>query len=240
VKDLSRWGRNYIEVGDFLEQKFPAWGVRFISVNDSYDSAKLNGITGGIDIGFKNLIYEMYSQDLSEKVRSAKDNLARSGKCANAIPFYGYDKDHQNKGKLVIDPPAAAVIQRIFDLAAQNKTPNQIAKIFNEENVTTAQERKMQLGYRRRWTSGDASFWYGSIISVIIRDERYTGKWIYGKRRMLEIGKQNPVMSPESEWIVVPDAIPAIISQEQFNSANKHVDSRSYQDHKGSQSRLRS
>jgi hypothetical protein len=96
----------------------------------------------------------------------------------------------------------------------------------------------MQLGYRRRWTSGESSFWYGSIISVIIRDERYTGKWIYGKRRMVEIGKQNPVMSPKSDWIIVPDAIPAIISQEQFDAANKNADKRSYQEHKGSQSTL--
>ena len=79
VKDLSRWGRNYIEVGDFLEQKFPEWGVRFISLNDAYDSAMLNGATGGIDIAFRNLIYHLYSQDLSEKVRTAKASAAKSG-----------------------------------------------------------------------------------------------------------------------------------------------------------------
>jgi len=167
VKDLSRWGRNYIEVGDFLEQKFPAWGVRFISLNDCYDSAKLFGATGGIDIAFRNLIYDLYSQDLSEKVRSGKISAAKRGNFSNAVPFYGYIRDPADSRKLVIDTSAAEVIKRIFELASQDFTSNQIAKILNDDNVDTAQIRKMQLGYQRRWTYGEASFWYGTIVSLI-------------------------------------------------------------------------
>ena len=238
VKDLSRWGRNYIEVGDFLEQKFPAWGVRFISLNDCYDSAKLCGATGGIDIAFRNLIYDLYSQDLSEKVRAGKISAAKRGNFSTAVAFYGYIKDPADSRKLVIDTPAAEVVKRIFELAAQDVTPNQIAKILNDDNVDTPQIRKMQLGYRRRWTNSDVSFWYGSIVSIIIRDERYTGKLIYGKTRMAELGKSKQVKVPESEWIVVPGAIPAIISDEQFKEANANVAKRHFPERKQSRSVL--
>jgi DNA invertase Pin-like site-specific DNA recombinase len=227
VKDLSRWGRNYLEVGDFLEQKFPAWGVRFISLNDCYDSAKLNGATGGIDIAFRNLIYDLYSQDLSEKVKSAKISAAKSGKYTNGLSFYGYVKDPDDPRKLVIDEKTADVVRRVFDLTAQGLTPNRIAKILNDERVPTAQDRKVELGEKRRWRLDDGSFWYGSVIANIVRDERYTGKLIYGKSRSIEVGskgKQQRV--PKSEWIVVPDAIPAIVSEEQYKAANRHITER--------------
>lgn len=235
---MSRWGRNYIEVGDYLEQKFPEWGVRFISINDMYDSAKFSGTTGGIDIAFRNLIYDLYSQDLSEKTRSGKMSAARSGKYTNSLAFYGYVKDPEDTRKLIIDPPAAETVKRIFDLAAQDYTPNKISKILNDEKVPTAQERKIQLGERRRWKKDDAMFWYGSIISVIIRDERYTGKLIYGKKRTAEVGKRDQINVPESEWIVIPGAIPAIITEELFEAANENVTKRSYPDHKSTKSVL--
>ena len=238
VKDLSRWGRNYIEVGDFLEQKFPEWGVRFISINDMYDSAKLNGAAGGIDIAFRNLIYDMYSRELSEKVRTAKISAAKSGKYANALAFYGYVKSPDDTRKLAIDPPAADVVRRIFDLAARDYTPSRISRMLNDEKVPTAQQRKIELGEKRRWKKDDAMFWYGSIISQIIRDERYTGKLIYGKKRVAEVGRQEQVNVPESEWVVVPGAIPAIVTDEQFKAANANVTKRSYPDHKPSKSAL--
>jgi DNA invertase Pin-like site-specific DNA recombinase len=127
-KDLSRWGRSYIEVGDFLEQKFPMWGVRFISITDVYDSASLRGGTAGIDIAFRNLIYELYSQDLSEKVRSGKMSAAKSGKYTNAITFYGYIKDPKDHRKLLIDESSATVVRRIFEFAAQGVFPTEIEK----------------------------------------------------------------------------------------------------------------
>jgi DNA invertase Pin-like site-specific DNA recombinase/cell division protein FtsB len=226
VKDLSRWGRNYIEVGDFLEQKFPEWGTRFISINDMYDSATLNGGTGGIDIAFRNLIYDLYSQDLSEKVRSAKISAAKSGKCPNPEAFYGYIKTPGDMRKLAIDEPAAVVVRRIFDLAEQGYSLDKIAKTLNDEGVPTPQERKMQLGSRHRWTNGKASFWYGSVAGLMLRDERYMGKWIYGKTTRAEIGKVGQVRVPRADWIVVPGAIPAIVTEEQFEAANRALKER--------------
>jgi DNA invertase Pin-like site-specific DNA recombinase len=138
VKDLSGWGRNYLEVGNFLEQKFPAWGVRFISINDMYDSATLNGSTGGIDIAFRNLIYELYSQDLSVKVRSGKNTAAASGKICTTYPLYGYDKDPADHSKLVIDPVDSLVVKHISEWII---VPGAISSIITDEQFKRVQEK---------------------------------------------------------------------------------------------------
>lgn len=240
VKDLSRWGRNYIEVGEYLEQNFPAWGIRFISINDMYDSANLHGTTGGIDLAFRNLMYELYSHDLSEKVRNAKTSAAKSGKYTNAMAFYGYVKDPENMRKLVIDPPAAEIVKKIFGLATRDFTPSQIAKLINDEEprVPTPQERKIQLREKRIWKKDGAMFWYASIISGIIRDERYTGKLIYGKKKVVEVDRPKQVTVPESEWVVVLGAIPTIITDKQYRAANESVSKCHSSEHKKPRSDL--
>ena len=216
VKDLSRWGRNYLEVGDYLEQVFPALGVRFISLNDNYDSAALNGSTGRIDIAFRNLIYELYSRDLSEKVNSARRNCAKSGKFISPFAFYGYIKDPSDKHKLLIDNEAADVVKRLFDLAEAGMTSPQIAKILNDEQIPTAQMRKEQQGIKRNWVRSNISYWHSSKVTQILSEERYTGTMVFGKKQRIEIGKPGEKNMPESEWIRVPNAFPAIITNEQF------------------------
>jgi DNA invertase Pin-like site-specific DNA recombinase len=216
VKDLSRWGRNYLEVGDYLEQKFPAWGVRFISINDMYDSAKLNGATGGIDIAFRNLIYEMYSHDLSEKVRSAKQSAAKQGKHMGGYGFFGYKKDPADRHKLVIDLDTVDTVKYIFELAEQGLTSSQIAKQLNAEKRETPQQAKLKQGFNHKWRRGVADNWYGEIVSTILRDERYMGKLIFGKTRVATVGKQDFIRMPREEWIIAEGAIPAIITPETF------------------------
>jgi DNA invertase Pin-like site-specific DNA recombinase len=227
VKDLSRWGRNYLEVGDFLEQKFPAWGTRFISINDMYDSAKLNGATGGIDIAFRNLIYEMYSHDLSEKVRSARFSAAKQGKFMGGYGFFGYKKDPTDRHKLIIDPAAAPTVERIFELALDGHTQSQIAKRLNAEGCETPQQAKTRQGARNKWRRGLSDNWYGEQVSNILRDERYTGKLIFGKTRVKEVGKQEFDRVPREDWIVADGAIPALITQELFDKTRALFSSRS-------------
>ncbi|GHU87728.1 recombinase [Clostridia bacterium] len=226
VKDLSRWGRNYLEVGDFLEQKFPAWGTRFISINDMYDSAKLNGATGGIDIAFRNLIYEMYSHDLSEKVRSGKIAAAKQGKHLGGYGFFGYKKDPADRHKLIIDPAAAPTVERIFELALAGCTQSEIAKTLNGEGRETPQQTKTKQGAKNNWRRGLADNWYGAVVSAILRDERYTGKLIFGKTRAVTIGKQDFVKQPREEWIVADGAIPALVTQEVFDKVRALCTSR--------------
>ena len=239
VKDLSRWGRNYLEVGDFLEQKFPAWGVRFISINDMYDSAALNGATGGIDIAFRNLVYEMYSHDLSEKVKSARLAAAKSGKQCCSYPFYGYIKDPNDPRKLIVDEKSAAVVRKIYDLAELGYTTSQIAAVLNAEEITTPLQRQTSLGAKRKWTKRETDFWSDSQPGKILNDERYTGKQIFGKMRVAEVGRNNkrqPV--PKDEWVIIPGAIPAIITEEQYHKVREIVSSRYHCDYRRPESTL--
>ena len=123
VKDMSRFGRDYIVVGDYLEQIFPFLDVRFIAINDSYDSKDHKyGSAGLIDVSFRNVIYDLYSKDLSEKVRSTKKQLAEKGYCVAPYAFFGYQKAPGNKHTLLVDEDAAAVVRRVFDLFTSGLT----------------------------------------------------------------------------------------------------------------------
>lgn len=217
VKDFSRFGRNYIEVGDYLEQIFPAWGVRFISVNDHFDSNQYFGMTGSIDIAFRNLLHDIYSRDLSEKVRSARIAGARKGDFQSHSAFYGYIKDKADKHRLLVDEEAARVVRLIFDLAENGASGPEIAKQLNADRVPTPQMRQFQLGNRRKWNMhGEHNFWSGERVSNILRDERYTGKLIACKQRRNEVGKVKADLLPKDQWIIVPNRFPPIISEEQF------------------------
>jgi len=222
VKDLTRWGRSYLDVGDFLEQKFPAWGVRFISLGDGYDSANLpHGAAGDINMAFRGLIAQLYSQDISDKVRSAKDAATRGGKIVTALPTYGYNFDKNDRHKFVIDPAEAAVVKRIFDLREGGMKIAEITRLLNAENVPSPRASKAAKGYHyRQKQSGRATLWGKDAPRAILRDERYTGKWIYGKTRMARLGCTKAAPVPMSDWIVLDGAIPAIITSEQFTRIN--------------------
>ncbi len=114
LSKISRFGRNYKEVGSYLEQVFPFLGVRFISVNDGYDSNEYIGSTGGLDIACKALVHDLYSRDISRKVKSSRYARLRRGDYFCSVAPYGYVKSSEDKHRLVIDPPAAKVVWRIF------------------------------------------------------------------------------------------------------------------------------
>ena len=219
VKDLSRFGRNYIDIGDYLEQIFPFLGVRFISVNDHYDSNDFDGTTGGLDMGFRNLIYSLYSKDLSQKVRSAKKTRMEKGEFMGSHAPYGYAKSPENRKKLVVDEKAAAVVRRIFAMAYEGKNAVQIATVLNSENVPTPSVYKRLMGCDRKFNVvGNTNHWHNTTVLTIIRDERYTGKMVNGKNRNPFVGSKHGKRIPKSEWIVVPNTHEAIISEELFAS----------------------
>jgi DNA invertase Pin-like site-specific DNA recombinase len=135
VKDFSRFGRDYIELGDYLERIFPFLGVRFISINDHYDSQDYKGTTGGLDVVMKNIVYDYYSKDLSVKVKTAKYQKMKQGKYLGGHVPYGLMKDPDDKHKLIIDPEAAAVVREIFDMAIAKMRLIDMARILNERGV---------------------------------------------------------------------------------------------------------
>ncbi|WP_304584805.1 recombinase family protein [Acutalibacter muris] len=226
VKDFTRFGRNSIEVGYFMEMVFPLYGVRFISINDEFDSAQLHGDTGGINVAFKYLISEFYSRDLSQKYTSAKYVKFRRGEYQSRICPYGYQKSAD--GRMEPDPETAENVKFLFELAAAGKNTTDIIKALYDRRVPTPGEYKASRGQCYHDISRAHGIWQRSTILDILHDERYTGTYIIGKRRRVEIGSNHEQMKEESEWIKIPDHHPALISKELFSqvqTAIRHVKS---------------
>ncbi len=224
IKDFSRWGRDYITVCDYLEQIFPFLQIRVISVNDNYDSEKAESTAGNIEVGFTNLMHDIYSKDLSRKQILAKRQLFESGKYCSSYPFYGYLKSPTQKYHLVTEPGAASVIKKIFKWYAAGLSTKDIAKKLNKANVMTPMLWLMKFcDFKNRFTGSDTkgTRWTSSCVMRIIKDERYTGKCIYGKTKVAKIGSSQLIKQPESEWFVVPNRFPVIISQELFDEVDK-------------------
>lgn len=220
VKDFSRWGRNYIAVGDYLEQIFPFLQIRFIAVNDDYDSDKLQyGSAGMVDVGFKNIMHDLYSKELSQKLKLTKQQLFAAGKYHSSFSFYGYLKSPKEKYKLVIDNETANVVRKIFKWAERGMKTTQIAKKLNDKNVPTPM---MSLTRQKnfKWfleSDNHGKMWTSSTVMRILKDERYTGKCIYGKTKVAKIGSKKCVQQPPDQWIVVPNVFPVIVSQERYD-----------------------
>ena len=142
VKDLSRLGRDYIGVGDYLEQIFPTLGIRFIAVNSMYDSNDFMGKTVGLDVSITNLVNTLYSKDLSKKYKSAIRTKWKNGISTYGRLPLGYVKDPNNKGKWILDQEGAAIVRRVFDLALEGKNNAQIVHCLNEEQVLTPGQYK--------------------------------------------------------------------------------------------------
>jgi len=228
VKDLSRFSRDYLDSGHYLEQVFPALGIRFISVNTGYDSNDFPyGTAGNIQNGLLSLINEMYSRDLSQKSKAAKRLYAQRGQCISAYPVYGYIKSPENKRTWIPDPEAAPVVQRMFTLYLEGIGPVGIAKLLNEESIPTPAQHKRFAGSKRQlWNSERTdNFWRGTTISKILHDERYTGKLVALKTTLSEMGNINSAKDLEKDdWIVIPGAFEAIISQEVFDAVQVRSD----------------
>ena len=222
VKDFSRFGREHAEAGEYLEEKFPEWQIRFISVNDCYDSNDYCGITSGIDIAIKNMVYELYSRDLSVKVKSAKKVKMKRGKFISPYAFYGYIKDPDDKNKLLVDSEAADVVRRLFQMRADGMSSTKIAITFNNEGILTPSMYKDKNNCKRKWTSArEYVYWSDGIVDNLLNDERYTGKMISGKMKRDVIGSPKVTSVEKENWVVVPNTHEAIVSQELFDHIKK-------------------
>ena len=215
VKDLSRFGRDYLEVGDYLEHIFPFLGIRFISVNDNYDSSVHDGKTAGMDITFRNLIYDYYSKDLSSKVKTAMRSKQEKGEFITCFT-YGYKPSPENKHKMVIDEPAAEIVREIFNAVIDGKSTSEIAANLNARGVPTPNEYKKV----RRKDKGEPQ-WTHSRIVYMIRNIKYTGVMTNHTRESRFIRDKNQRRVPMSEWIIHPDAHEAIIPREKWDKANE-------------------
>ena len=224
VKDLSRLGRNYIELGRLTEIVFPQKNVRFVALNDGIDSARAMHPSSSIIVPFKNLLNDEYSRDISTKIRSALDMKRKNGAFIGAFASYGYQKDPSAPSKLLIDPEAAEVVQRIFTLYLSGIGKHTIARMLNDEGVLSpvAYKQKHRPAYRPP-NGGSTSLWSFSAVDRILKNRIYTGEMVQGKTKMLSHRIHIPVKQAENDWYVVADTHEAIISKAQFEAA-AHAD----------------
>ncbi len=221
VKDLSRFGRNSIETGYFIERVFPLYHTRFISVSDDYDSDNYKGDTGGIDVAFKYLINECYSKDMSIKTRSAKYAKMRRGEYQSVICPYGYQKSAD--GRMEPDEEAAAVVRLMFQWAAEGASGAEIARRLYARQIPTPAEYKAMRGQSYYDISRCQGVWSSPSVLRMLRDERYIGTYVIRKYEVREIGSSRVRMRDESQWYKIPNHHPAIISEETFALAEGNI-----------------
>ena len=222
VKDLSRLGRNYIEMGKYLEQIFPMMGIRFIAINDNYDSSNYNGTTLGMDLVVSNLVNTMYCRDAGKKLRTANRVKWRKGiSTASAAPF-GYQFDPNRKGSYIIDPPAAKIVRRIFDLAILGLGTREIAMALNDENapVPSVYNREHKAyGKETTYTIAPVILWDSSRVWKILTAYVYTGAMVLGKSQRLISGKKIIRIVPKGQQYITEGTHEAIVSREEFEKA---------------------
>lgn len=228
VKDLSRFGRDHLEVGGYLELLFPLFGTRFISVNDHFDTNNYIGTTGGLELAIRNLVNGMYSKDLSLKIRSANRARSRSGfYLSSGQAFYGYQLNPNDKRRLIVDENVRHVVVGIFDLCIAGQSTKSIAQYLNDQKIPSPRQYKLQNGmfYNGRVVDGE-SIWLASTIRKILNDERYTGKMISNTREMVGIRSNKSRGLPREQWIIVENTHEAIITEEKFQAAAASLASR--------------
>lgn len=220
VRDLSRFARNYLEAGHYLEFVFPAYQVRFISINDQFDSQAIGETTGGLELAVKNLLNQMYSKDISKKIKSAVDLKKMKGEYVYGTAPYGYKKG-EKKNTIVIDPPAAKVVRQIFEWAAAGITITRIARQLNEAQVTTPSVYLASI----RGKYKTSAYWSYESVRNILLNRIYTGDTVPFKSHVLRVGSNLVKQIPEELWVVIPDTHEAIVSRELYYQARGVVKS---------------
>ena len=219
VKDLSRFGRNYVEAGMYV-QRFTDSNIRFIAADDNYDS-----LVNSDDLLFpiKNVVNEMYARDVSKKTKAAKKAKARDGQFIGSKAPFGYKIDPNDRHHLIVDEPAAQVVKRIFRLASEGVGYNKMAKIFREEKVLTpiAYFNLNNPDYFKSDYWRKEFDWHVTSIRAILNNEVYLGKLVYGKHRNKSMKSKEKVRNPKEDWIVVENCHEPIITQELWDTVHK-------------------
>lgn len=232
VKDLSRLGRNYIEVGNYIEQIFPLFNVRFIAINDSVDSFKNPMSSNTILVPFKNLINDEYARDTSIKIKSALNGRKKKGEFIGAFPSYGYVKDEQDKHKLVIDKESAEIVRKIFEWKVNEGLGNlSICYRLNDMGVlnpTGYKKKKLNQNYSNSKMKQEDYSWCPSTVRNILKNDVYIGNVTQGKRKVKSYKIHKVEQVPEDEWVTVENMHEPIIDKELFDKAQglRQVDTR--------------
>ena len=220
VKDFSRFSRDYVETGFYIGQLFPFLGIRFISVNDHYDSEAVQNQTIGMNLAFQTLLNDLYSKDLSGKVISSLHSKKERGIYCSANCPFGYRKKAEDKNQVEIVEEEAEVIREIFRLTLEGYTSVDIAKKFHKEKIKTPMEYLAARGGIHRKPVGKEFSWQHTTICKILRNDFYAGDVVYGKYEKDTVGGKNH-LKPRSEWKISYDHHEPIIAREIFERVQR-------------------
>lgn len=238
VKDLSRLGRSYLEIGNYLEKIFPFLNIRFISVTDHFDTFAVTssedgrGLANGIEIPLKNIINEVYAKDISRKVGSAIEIKKKEGRYGGGVAPYGYQKSNIVKGKYEVDEEAARVVRYIFELRLKGYGYCSIVKILNEKGIKSPSAYRYEKGIVKNEKVKD-KLWKIYAIEGMLRDEVYLGNMVRGKTHSAMYKGEKRHYVPRSEWVIVPGTHEPIVSKELFEAVQA-VNKKKAQEHKES------
>lgn len=224
VKDLSRFGREHLQVGTYLQVTLPNMGIRFIAIGDDVDSER-GSLDYDLMVPIKNIFNEYYPADCSRKIRQAFITKASNGEFIGSQAPYGYKKSAEDKHVLEPDEKTAWIITWIFEMAAyQGYGYNKIARVLTERKVTTpAAYQAQQAG---RSYSKEPTEWNLTTVYHIISNETYLGHLISGKRRIASFKNKKVIHKPEEEWIVVENRFPPLIDEKLWNAAHERLKTR--------------
>ena len=225
VKDLSRFGRNYSKGGELISDEFARLGVRFIALNNSFDSISEsdNALSQCITVGVTNVINESYAASTSANVRGTLNMNRRQGKFIGSFPSYGYMKAPEDHHKLIIDEESAQIVRMIFEKYADGMSIIGIAKELNSMGIPNPSEYKRMKGYNYRHPASAKSdgLWPDSSVRRILQNEMYIGNMVQGKNRNISYKIKKSISVKKEEWIVVENTHEPIVSKELFYKVQK-------------------
>lgn len=225
VKDLSRFGREYAQMGLYIEHYFEEKGVRFISIAENYDSQKGSD---NLVLPFTNVINSYYTRQVSAKTKAAHRARAKEGMFLGAHAPFGYDKDPNDRHKLIIDPPAAEVVQMIFNLFADGVGYVKMTKILREKKILNPQayfNRNHPDYYEKDYWRKDFD-WHATSIRSILDNPVYIGDAVFGRTRTKGFFDKRREKVPKKDWIVYKNAHPAIISEELWDTVHQMMNAK--------------
>ncbi len=219
VKDLSRFGREYISFGQYIERLFLALGVRFIAINDNYDSLDRKDQADEILLPFKNLINDAYCRDISIKIRSHLEVKRKKGEFTGAFAPYGYKKDDFNKNKIVIDTFAAGIVKDIFRLKLHGYSNDAISARFNGMGVPSPMEYKNNMGssYQTSFKTKEKALWSPITVKRILGNEVYIGNLVQGRQTTPNHKIKKTILKPENEWARIEKNHELVVSARDFD-----------------------
>ena len=220
TKDLSRLGRNYVMTGQYTDFFFPEHGVRYVAVNDSYDSDKDDN-----DIApFKNILNEMYAKDISRKIRSVRATSAKQGKFMGSKPPFGYIKSSENRYQLEIDPPAAEIVKRLFREYASGESGRNIAVKLNNEGIDTPAVYYYKQTGKRATRSDSCPQWGSATIIQILRNQAYIGHMVQGKHKVSSFKTKKRLELSPDDWVVVENTHEPIIDNFTWEGVQRRLE----------------